>query len=182
MQGTREAQAKNPGGTHRLHSPSPKGRALQTGLACSRGKVDDHHPVPFTGDLRQPNIPPPSTIHWWSPSARHSCLVRRDPSKRGKESFNHGAGTAGDPHGLIPHHTQKLTRTGPKRDFPGRPVVRNPPCSERCRGSAAATTIPHTGDTTPTHHSWRAAPAPQLRPKAAINKQTNLKIRPQTQI
>lgn len=148
----------------------------------------------------------------------------RDPSKRGKESFNHGAGTAGDPHGLIPHHTQKLTRTGPKRDFPGRPVVRNPPCSERCRGSAAATTIPHAGDTTPapattiphagdstpapsttiphagdttpapattiphagdttpTHHSWRAAPAPQLRPKVAINKQTNLKIRPQTQI
>ena len=148
----------------------------------------------------------------------------RDPSKRGKESFNHGAGTAGDPHGLIPHHTQKLTRTGPERDFPGHPVVKNPPCSERCRGSAPATTIPHAGghyasprdhdptcrghyvrpattiphavdttsapattiphavDTTPTHHSWRAVPAPQLRPKAAINKQTNLKIRPQTQI
>ena len=69
----------------------------------------------------------------------------RDPSKRGKESFNHGAGTAGDPHGLIPHHTQKLTRTGPEKDFPGRPVVKNPPCSERCRGSAPATTIPHAG-------------------------------------
>lgn len=68
----------------------------------------------------------------------HSRLVGRDPSNGGKDSFNHVTRTAGDPHGFISHHTQKLTRTRPERDFPSRPVLKNLPCNERHRGSTPA--------------------------------------------
>ena len=60
--GTTEAQAKNAGRKHKdctAHHQKGSGcpGALQTGLVCSRGKADDHHPESFTGDHHQPNIP-----------------------------------------------------------------------------------------------------------------------------